>query len=405
VIPGAPNLTSQTAAREPRGAVSFQSLFAFHYTDGANPEAELIPLNGVFYSTTTAGGLSTNCSNRCGTVFVVTKSGSENVLHNFDGGNDGAYPNGGLIAVNGALYGTTSLGGGSGNCPSGCGTVFTVSTSGAERVLYSFKGGTDGAHPPAALIAVNGTLYGTTNSGGTGTNCPSGCGSVFKVSTSGVERVLYSFKGGTDGAYPQAGLIAVSGLLYGTTGFGGANNSGSVFKVSTSGAEHIVYSFKGGNDGIESTADLITVNGLLYGTTAFGGTGCVNGSGLSGCGTVFKVSTAGTERVLYRFKGGTDGAEPRAALVAANGVLYGTTLLGGDDVPNCGSSGKGCGTVFKVSTSGTERVLHRFTNGTDGALDQGSLVAVNGVLYGTTNSAGGGCGGFDGCGIVFALTP
>jgi uncharacterized repeat protein (TIGR03803 family) len=121
----------------------------------------------------------------------------------FGSGTDpGSYPAAGLAYVNGTLYGTT-VHGGSSNPQSpnlGLGTVFAVSKSGTERVLHSFTGRPDGAYPYAGLISVNGTLYGTTSGGGA-----NGYGTVFAVSTSGAERVLYSFKGGTDGANPQAG--------------------------------------------------------------------------------------------------------------------------------------------------------------------------------------------------------
>lgn len=379
----------------PLASSGFQSLYSFKGSpDGSSPEAALIAVNGALYSTTTTGGTSGN-----GTVFEAGTSGGERVLYSFEGGSDGVYPEGALIRVNGELYGTTANGGANND-----GTVFEVSTSSKESVLFSFAGGKDGAHPPAGVITMNGTLYGTTTFGGKG-SCTSGCGTVFEVSTSGEEHVLYRFKGRADGAYPQGGLIAVNGLLYGTTGFGGANNFGTVFDVSTSGKESALYSFKGGKDGVEPTAALVATNGTLYGTASEGGTGCSSSSGPSGCGIVFAVSaSSGTERVLYRFKGGKDGIEPLAALVAMNGMLYGTTRYGGEP-SDCVGVGKGCGTIFEMSTSGKENVLYRFTNTTDGAFPLAGLVAKGGVLYGTANSAGGGCGGYDGCGTIFELTP
>jgi uncharacterized repeat protein (TIGR03803 family) len=151
---------------------------------------------------------------------------------------DGLGPIAGLIDVNGTLYGTTQQGGASGD-----GTVFEVSTSGTESVLYDCKGAPDVQDPWGALIDINGTLYGTTIYGGT-----SNAGAVFEVRRSGRERVLHSFKGGKDGGYPLAGLIDVNGTLYGTTQQGGANNAGTVFEVRRSGRERVLYSFKGGTD-------------------------------------------------------------------------------------------------------------------------------------------------------------
>jgi len=200
-------------------------------------------------------------------------------LYSFKGVPDGATPYaGGLIDVNGTLYGTTRLGG-----ATGIGTVFKVSTSdGTESVLYSFHG-TQGAFPSAALIDVNGALYGTTFGGGA-----TGAGTVFEVSTRGKERVLHSFSG-TDGAGPSAALIDVNGALYGTAYGGGASGGGTVFEVSTSGNESVLYSFKGDpSDGQNPPGGgLIDVNGTLYGTTEAGGG---SASCFSGCGTVFKVS-------------------------------------------------------------------------------------------------------------------
>jgi len=258
-------------------------------TDGSYPNnAGLVNVDGVLYGTTGTGGAYACYSSQqgCGTVFAVNTSGVESVIHSFVGGfNDGDYPLAGLIYVNSDLYGTTENGG-----TSNGGTVFAVSTSGVESVLHSFGSGTDGSRPQASLIDMNGTLYGTTSVGGTGgggTDCNSGlgsgCGTVFAVSTSsGAERVLYSFQGGTDGSYPQASLIEVKGTLYGTTYYGGASNAGTVFAVSTSGVESVLHSFGSGKDGSNPQASLIYVNGALYGTTYYGGAGSA--------GTVFEIS-------------------------------------------------------------------------------------------------------------------
>ena len=154
---------------------------------------------------------------------------------------------------------------------------------------------------------MKGTLYGTTWWGGLACSC----GAIFEISLSGKERTLYRFKGGTDGARPAAGLINVNGTLYGTTSQGGASNDGTIFKITTSGTETVLYSFKGETDGMDPEANLLNINGTLYGSTVLGGgSGCRGGQG---CGTIFKVTMSGTETVLYRFEGRTDGAKPVAA--------------------------------------------------------------------------------------------
>jgi uncharacterized repeat protein (TIGR03803 family) len=290
-------------------------LYSFEETpDGWYPLSALLALAGKLYGTTSGGG-----AGNLGTVFNINTSGGESVLYSFGAPPDGDSPWAGLLAVNGTLYGTTLDGG------SGFGTVFALSTSGTENVLYKFKNEPDGAEPQAPLIQLNGTLYGTTYYGGGGSG--DGYGTVFEVSTSGSERVLYAFKGSPDGAHPGlGGLLVVRGALYGTTESGGANNAGTVFKITTAGTESIVYSFKGAPDGAQPDAGLTDVGGELYGTTTEGGSGCASSGG---CGTIFRVSRSGKERELYRFKGKPDGAFPETQLTDVGGRLYGTTDSGG----------------------------------------------------------------------------
>ena len=303
--------------------------------DGAFPVATLADMNGTLYGTTEYGGAcisscgssycnySSGYGSPCGTIFAISKSGEETVLYSFRGSPDGANPAAGLMIVNGLLYGTTKEGG------EEFGTVFKISSAGEESVQYSFGALSDGWYPVASLVAVNGSFYGTTSSGG---KCsPSGycLGTVFEVSASGTERIVHYFKDGDhDGAFPLAGVIAVNGTLYGTTSQGGVFGTGcgsfgcgTIFEISTSGREKLLYRFKGGADGAYPSAKPTDVNGVLYGTTSFGGA--------KGAGTVFKVTLSGTERVLYSFKGGKDGAYPDARLAYVRGALYGTTSGGG----------------------------------------------------------------------------
>ncbi len=340
--------------------------------DAGYPYASLTPLNGSLYGTTYGGG----GGYEWGTVFRISTAGEEHVLYRFKAGNDGAHPYAGLIAVGGKFYGTTQMGGTGGN-----GTVFSISTAGVEQVVYSFKGGADGQYPYGRLLDVNGTLYGTTSSGGGG----DGWGVVFKVTTSGEEHVVYRFKAGNDGAIPYDGLIAVKGMLYGTTYQGGTGGYGTVFRVSPSGDERVIYSFKGGSDGEYPYARLLLYEGALYGTTYGGGV-------TYGWGVVFKVSTSGAEKVLYRFKANADGAHPYyAGLIEQNGKLYGTTYQGG---------AKGDGTVFWESPSGgDDHVVYSFKAGTDGEYPYAGLMGLNGTVYGTTYQ-----GGTSGAGTVFKLS-
>ena len=163
-----------------------------------------------------------------------------------------------------------------------------MSTAGKESVLYSFAGPpADGRYPIAGLAVKNGEFYGTTGYGGT-----ADFGTVFKVSASGVEHVLYSFTGPPDGEIPQSRLVHVNGAFYSTTEYGGASGIGSVFKVSTSGAESVIYSFNANQTPLDAkypVGDLILVKGTLYGTTTNGGS--------SNLGTVFKSNSHRREHV------------------------------------------------------------------------------------------------------------
>ena len=286
--------------------------------DGAFPSAGLIEMGGKLFGTTEYGGTG-NCTSGCGTVFMMTKTGTEKTLYSFQDGSDGAHPTAGLTNVGGNLYGTTSVGG-----ANGWGTVFTITPTGTEKLLYAFKGAPDAGTPEGSLIEVGGVLYGTTAYGGKSTKCRfhGRCGTVFSVTPAGTESVVYSFQGGGDGTYPYAGLIAMRGMLYGTTEYGGLDNGGTVFSVTPSGTETVMHSFQGGSDGLYPVASLINVDGALYGTTYAGGGG-------AGFGTVFKITKTGLESVLYSFPAGMDGYDPAAGLINVGGSLYGTTQYGG----------------------------------------------------------------------------
>lgn len=206
--------------------------------------------------------------------------------------------------------------------------------------------------------------------------------------------VLHTFATatGTDGKEPMAGLINVAGTLYGTTCLGGANNRGTVFSITPAGRENIVYAFAGDNDGACPQANLLSYGNLLYGTTASGG-----GFQL---GTVFGVSLKGVEQVSYSFQGSSDGATPSGGLIAVGKHLLGMTTFGGADPDQ---TGNGNGTIFSITPDGQERQIYQFGSGgsaaTDGALPNNGLVWKGGHLYGTT-----GKGGTFGWGTMFSAT-
>ena len=357
-------------------SLSYKVLHSFGGSgDGSVPYASLINVKGRLYGTTVEGG-SSSCTfytSGCGTVFSITPSGTETVLHSFGGSRDGSLPYAGLIYVKGKLYGTTS------EDQSDSGIVFSVTRSGTETVLHHF-GGTpyDGTVPYARLVNLKGTLYGTTYYGGAHSS-----GAVYSITPSGTERLLHSFVNYNykDGFEPEAGLINVGGTLYGTTSGGGTIGYGTVYKITRGGKETVLHSF-GYDDGAYPYAGLIDVKGTLYGTTVGGGSyTCRNYTYLETCGTVFSITPSGTETVLHSFTGDSkDGAYPYGGLLNVNGTLYGTTEVGG---------AYGYGTVFKITTRGKETVLHSFAGGSgDGANPYAGLLKVKSGFYGTTARGG-----------------
>lgn len=362
---------------------TFSSLYEFKSGDpGVAPNAGLVlDAHGNLYGTTYQDGAHAG-----GTVYKLSPTGKQTVLYSFTGlKGDGEDPYIGSLArdAEGNLYGTTGFGGiYDQSCSLGCGIVYKVDETGEETVLHRFQGnGVDGFSPASGVVRdLLGNLYGTTESGGA-----FGAGTVYKVDVSGKETILYSFTGGADGGIPLAGLTLDSkGNLYGTATFGGTDFAGVVFQVDPSGTETVMYSFTGGTDGSAPSAGLVLdFAGNLYGTT-FGG-------GANGLGTVFEVTPSGVETVLYSFTGGVDGLNPQyASLVRdAAGNLYGTTAGGG---------AHSVGIVFKVDPQGVETVLHAF-NHADGQLPNGTLALDSkGNLYGTTVY-----GGAYGGGVVFKV--
>jgi uncharacterized repeat protein (TIGR03803 family) len=360
--------------------------------DGGSPEAGLTwgaKGTGTLYGTTVGGGVY-----GYGTVFEISPTGTENVLYSFTGGADGGGPQFSLIRdPEGNLYGTSETKNFNGN-------VFEVTPDGVETVLHNFQGGPDGLSPQASLFRDSrGNLYGTTQYGGASTGSPDcniGCGTVFEITASGEEKVLYSFTGGTDGGFPLGGVLLAAGDLYGTTNAGGTG-SGTIFKLTLNGKESVLHTFAGGIDGELPYGNLIRdEQGNLYGTTSYGGSGSSNCPAGSGCGTVYELSPTGVKTVLYNFDGPSDGYGLGSGVVRdASGNLYGTTSYGGDS---------DCGTVFGITPTGEEILIYGLPCGKYGLGPYyGVILNGRGDLYGTTNSGGSdNCGD---CGVVFKLKP
>jgi len=457
-----------------------------HLTGTASvPKSPLLQASdGNFYGTTTTGG-----AGGFGSIFKMTSSGVFTILVNFTGTVNTAYGStclSGLIqGSDGNLYGVTSAGG-----SSSLGTIFKVTTDGTFTNLANFTGTTGatlGSAPSAALVqASDGNLYGTTSTGGTG-----GFGTVFKVTTAGVFTNLLSFTGTTGsflGNSPQAALVqwATDGSLYGTTNTGGSNSVGTLFKVTTAGALTTLRTFSNSSDGanpfgalmlagngtfygqatnggswlrgtvfslVPSTGTFARVfshansppifkqllqatDGNFYGTTAYGNSSTnsvfkltpagvltsvanftstssvapflIQGSdgslygaapAESSYGQLFSISLAGTKNTLATFtnsSGAVLGSNVVGGLVqGSDGLIYGTTSAGGASL---------FGTVWKISTAGTFTSLTSFTGSTGAALGtapQSRMVqGSDGNFYGTTQT-----GGTSNLGSVFKITP
>jgi uncharacterized repeat protein (TIGR03803 family) len=364
---------------------TYKVLYRFGDRDGS-PNSQLLFVNDELYGTTFNAVYPTSS-----TVFRISTDGREKTMYQSVPSAERFNPSGDLSELDGTFYSVSFYGGTKATRDAygtGKGGILTFNKQGKEHVLYAFKGAPDGTAPSGGLINVNGTLYGTTSWGGS--RCPngppggfSGCGTVYSISPSGDERVLYSFGGGEGGAQPNGSLINVDGTLYGTTFLGGGANCsfgrgegcGTVFSISTNGKETVLYRFASccGGDGAQPNGRLLNVNGTLYGTTHFGGRGD------PGLGTVYSITRSGAERILYAFRGTSDGFYP-SALIELNDKLYGTTEGGGDST---------CGTLYSLtwfnsSAPAAKHILHSFACGSDGAVPE-SLTNVHGVLYGTTS--------------------
>jgi len=357
-------------------AGQYKKLFEFHLKYGAYPQSAVIDLNGTLYGETPG--------TEDGSLFSYDlATGAFAQPHIFHGGNyHGIGPVGSLIDFDGILYGVTRRGG-----PIDEGTIFTLDpVSGAYHVVYKFKDATlKGEGPSAGLLAWRNKMYGTTAQGGA-----YGDGAIYEFNPlSRSVRVVYSFTGGLDGAGPSAHLVEMNGKLYGALQGGGNGGCmggfacGTVFEIDPkSKTGRVVYSFTGGNDGFYPNADLIEMNGLLYGTTFYGGSlDC----GQYGCGTVFSIDpSTNVEKVLYFFTEQKDGAKPAAGLLRHGNTLYGTTIYG---------DGLKYGGIFKINPAGgVAKEIYNIPSDWRGDYPAAPLISSDGTFYGTTALGGGGYG-------------
>lgn len=304
----------------------FTDLHVFARTDGQTPVAGPTLNGSTLYGTTFLGG-----TNQVGTVYRLGIDGSAFTnLYNFpnDSGPDNN-PGGAMVITNNLLYGTTS--GGQGNLLGG---VFRLALDGtAYARVHAFTSITEAAWPLGDLLLDGTTLYGTTNYGGQGssTSVYSTFGAVFRVNLDGTGyTILHSFVPSIDGAHPVGGLVKIGNTLYGAATDGGSSNAngatgnGVIYRVNIDGTGYaLLHVFSGGLDGADPQAGLVAIGNVLFGTTAPQGAG-------NGSGTLFKLNADGTGyAVLHNFTGGPGGGSPIGGLARSGPVLYGTALLGG----------------------------------------------------------------------------
>ncbi len=360
-------------------AQTYTELLSFNGTSAAGPEGPLTQgIDGSLYGTTFFGGTGA-CNGEggvgCGVVFKVGTNRKLQILHNFQP--DSPYPENGLVlGEDGNFYGTTTQ-------YTAYGTIFKITPVGDFTVLYSFNNAANGYYPQSLIQAADGDLYGTTYDGGTPSNsCPSGCGTVFKMTPAGKLTTLYSFcpqNYCSDGENPRGALAqGADGNFYGTTTNGGVYRAGTFFKITPKGEFTLLYTFD--NAYAAAGGLILASDGNFYGTAIdfylfqltpqgkyaewqFGAdhsNAPIQGSdgniywtdqegGIDGLGVVFELPLGGqTISTIYSFAGyPNDGAYPEASLVqATDGKFYGTTFTGGP-YP-CNYSNPGCGTIFSI---------------------------------------------------------
>jgi uncharacterized repeat protein (TIGR03803 family) len=294
--------------------------------------------------------------------------------------------------------GSTTITASSGKSITSPGVTLNI-LSPAYSNFYSFTGGSDGGQPTSLIQGSDGNFYGTTASGGATNN-----GVVFNLTAAGTLTVLYSFVGGTDPASTNGVTLASDGTLYGTSQFGGANNGGTVYTVTPDGVEKVLFSFPGESGLVPDSGITYNYSGgpasaLIEGSDGnlYGATIALAGPYIStvNYGTVFRITPAGAETVLYSFTGNSDGSNPTGLIQGSDGNFYGTAASVGDDGPY---------TVFKVTPMGDETVLYTFPSPPGATsvppLPSALIQGTDGNFYGTTQG-----GGATGNGTVFKITP
>jgi len=360
-------------------AHDFRVLHAFAGApkDGAGPDS-LIYADGELIGTTVNGGKYQNIkAHRAGgTIFQLSPDGSESLLYDFGSGkqNDPPFDNS-LFSADGNIYGVDA----SENLKTQNTAYLYRLSKNALVQLHEFK---TAAAIPLNVTDIGGVLYGSAPYGG-----KHNCGELDKLSTSGMVKIVHAFTCSSDGAQPSGPVVRIGSTLYGAASMGGPSGGGTVYAVTAAGAERTVYAFSDAGSGYSHPRGaLVDAAGRLYGVLGYG-----EASGGSAQGAIFSVTRGGSYATLLPFTdAATQGSFPSGSLVYAQGKLYGTTLEGGT---------YGYGTVFSLTLSGKETLLHSFNKNVDG-YNPDQLIYANGRLYGVTQNFGP-----KGHGTIFTLKP
>ena len=361
-------------------AQTFATLANLTASEGSAPFSSLVQgRDGSLYGTAFNGG-----AYGWGSIFRVTPNGTLTTLHSFCAQancGDGANPVMIILATDGNFYGTTYYGGST--CSSsgiglGCGTVFKMTPSGLLTVLHSFNG-TDGNVPTWVLEGSDKNLYGTTFAGGSGSLCSSGCGIIFRMTPAGKITTLHNFNQ-SDGIAPTGLLQGADGHLYGTTYAGGKydpefcipyGGCGTIFKATTGGGFASLHSFDLTDGAIPYAPVAQASDGTFYGTTFYG-----SGNNSGDDGTIFSITSRGRFETAYQFTG--IHTNPIVGLFpASDGALYGTM-----------EQGATCGTGQIYSIGQTDVFTTVYDGGCQiGGYNDAIVQTTSGKLYGTYSNA------------------
>ncbi|PSR56768.1 hypothetical protein AHMF7605_26365 [Adhaeribacter arboris] len=352
----------------------YKVIYNFTRNEGYRPYGDLLQgPDGNFYGMTYYGGTFDK-----GTVFKLTPTGTHTVLHNFNGTSRGGWPTGNLVLGNdGNYYGLTTSAG-----ANQLGTVFKITPTGAFTLLHTFELATGGTPVGSLVKGKDGNFYGVTTAGGDNYS-----GTIFRITAKGIYKVLHHYGFDAIGDTPKRSLIlGKDGNLYGTTMNGGDWFNGTIYKVTPNGTVSALHAFSPTEDGGRASGLMQASDGYLYGMNEIGGP--------QGDGVIYRILPNGSNfKKLVDLPGSFGGVAPRGGLTQGrDGFFYGMTEWGGEF---------NHGTIFRLCSDGSYKILRSLDDVNDGGYPRGDLLlGKDGNFYGLTSH-----GGVNGSGTYFRMTP